>query len=436
MEELAPTARPRAVGSLVASRTVYAYNWYLVGPIQAAIAAGLGVAFAQVSVALWAFLVGVGASQLPAGLASLRWGARTVSLVGVATMSVGAMASALVPHGDFVLFAAARCGVGVGAGLFFSPAIGLIARYYRTGGKGFGIGLFNGAFSAGAGVAVVLTVVLSSDVGWREALFLPGLVMGAATLENVLVLPRLPEPPIPFSTGVRRAREVLASRYLWLLALGLSGFWATNFAVAQYLVPWAQQEAGMSATAAGTLDMVLILMPLLGAPLGGSLAERGGAPTRTLAFCAGLTGLSIALLPFVPHLSSLLLWPLAFAGGTVSGMASGVLYYLGTLDPRGRGENVPLAIGLINAVQVTFGAFLVLGLGYELFGSESTLGYATGWVLFGAITVGLLPLLLGLGRPGGPAARSKDEGREDGDELLKPESSVAGEGVAAPDGPP
>lgn len=391
MSELTPSDRGQAVGSLVASRAVYAYNWYLIGPIQAAVAAGLGVSFGEVSFFLWAFLVGVGIFQIPAGIASLRWGARRVSLAGIAVMSVGAIVSGLTRSPD--VFFAARFVVGVGAALFFSPAIGLIARYYRTGGTGFGIGLFNGAFSMGAGAAVYLTVVLSEVLGWQGALLVAGAGMALVTAENAVVLPALPEPHRPIPEALTQARRVLASRYLWVLALGLTGFWASNFAVAQYLVPWAHTVVGMNRNTAGALDALLILSPLVGGPLGGSLAEHRGNPRRLLFLSALLTGLGIMAFPFLPGLSPLLLWPFAALVGVVSGMVFGVLYYMGTLDPVGKGDNVPLAVGLINSVQVFLGAFLVLGLGYEYFGPQTVGSYTEGWLLFGGLTLIVLPLL-------------------------------------------
>ncbi len=397
MGELTPSARSRAVGSLVAARAVYAYNWYLIGPIQGAIATGLGVSFGEVSIFLWAFLVGVGIFQIPAGLLSLRWGARTCSLVGIAIMSVGAVASGLTTSAS--LFFVARFLVGVGSAFFFSPGIGLIARYYQEGGRGFGIGLFNGAFSLGAGAAVYLTVVLSGILGWQGALLVAGLAMTLVTAESGIVLPRLPEPALALSEAMRRARRVLASRYLWLLALALAGFWAANFAVAQYLVPWAHDEAGMSLGTAGALDALLIICPLFGGPLGGILAEKRASPRGLLAFSAGMTGLSVIALPFVPRISPWLLWPFAVLNGIASGMSFGILYYMGTLDPVGRGENVPLAVGLINGLQVLLGAFIVLGLGYYFFGPQQASSYTEGWLLFGALTIGTLALLLVLPHP-------------------------------------
>lgn len=397
--ELSEPARRRALASLIVARATYAWNWYDVGPIQLAIASGLGVSFGEVSIALWSFLVGVGFFQIPAGILSLSWGARRVSLLGVGLMAAGAIVSALVPI--FWVFVLLRGVVGVGSVCFFSPAIGLIARYYEGGGKGFGIGLYNGAFSLGAGVGVYLSVLLDGLLGWRGALLVAGAAMALVTLESGATLPRLPEPSIRWREGVQVARKVLASRYLWLLALAMAGFWAANFAAAQYIVPWAMTVLGFPAGEAGALGAVLIVSPLLGGPLGGAWAERRRDATGLLALSTVLTGLCWAALPFAPELSDLLVWPLAAAAGIVSGMAFGALYYMGTLDRTARRENVPLAVGLINALQVSLGAFLVLALGLWVFGHGTPAAYLLGWVLLGGMTVATLPLLLGV--RGGPS---------------------------------
>lgn len=392
MTELSPRTRSTAVGSLVSSRAVYAYNWYDVGPIQLAIASGLSVAFGDLSLALWTFLLGVAAFQIPAGTFALRWGARRTTLCGAAVLTAGALASAAAPHFDE--FLVARFVVGVGAALFFSPGIGLIARYYPRSGRGWGIGLFNGAFSIGAAIALYASVVLEQDWGWRASLLTAGVAMLAVSVENFVVLPRLPEPAVPVREALGRTREIASSRYLWCLALALVGFWASNFLAAQYIVPWVVAVHGWAEDPAGVLGAVLIACPFLGAPLGGHLTQRSARPRLLLASATALTGLGFAAFPFLP---SDALWPLVVLDGVASGMGTGGLYYLGSLRARERGEDLPLSVGLINFLQVICGAFIVLVIGFVFFGPETVLQDTEGWLLMAALTIGLLPFLALIG---------------------------------------
>lgn len=395
MPELTRPQRTRAMASLVVSRAVYAYNWYNVGPIQLAIAAGLTVSFDALSWALWVFLVGVACFQLPAGMISLKWGVRSTALAGASLLGAGAVGSALAPSYD--VFLATRFVVGVGAALFFSPGISLVARYYLEGGRGWGIGLFNGAFALGSSISVLATVLLAQAWGWRYALAVAALAMLVATAQSALLLPRLPEVSVPATDALRRTIRVGRSTYLWLLSLALVGFWASNFTAAQYLVPWAESVRGLSPTDAGTLGTLLIALPFVGAPLGGRWIEWSPRPTRVLAFSVILTGAGFAGFPFAPTWA---LVPLAVGDGLAAGVGVGGLYYLGTLDPSLRLSDLPLAVAFINFVQTSLGGFLVLLWGVLLFGRASNASFTDGWLVLAAVTSGMVALLLGVGKPG------------------------------------
>lgn len=397
MEELPARARDRALLSLVGARALYAYNWYNVGPIQLAVAAGLAVSFGTVSEALSLFLVGVGLFQVPAGMLSLRWGARRTSLMGIALMSAAAVASAFAP--SFALFLWTRFLVGLGAALFFSPAIGLVARYYRQGGQGFAIGLYNGAFNLGAGIAVFVAALLSSWIGWRGSLLVGGLMLAAVTVENLVVLPRLPEPAAPYRAIASQTLEVVQGRELWVLGSAFLGFWVAEFAIAQYYVPWAVTVLHLSPAVAGGMDAVLVISSVVGGPLGGWLAERVRHPTGLVALSAAITALCAALLPFAPPWS---LWGLAAVYGTFVGVVFAGIYLMAARLPRLTQEGVPLAVGLVNGIQVTAGSLVVVGLGTTLFGAQD---YTAGFLSLALLTVIFLPLLLARGR-GGPSGIS------------------------------
>ncbi len=387
MEELPAPARDRALLSLVGARALYAYNWYNVGPIQLAVAAGLAVSFGTVSEALSLFLVGVGLFQVPAGMLSLRWGARRTSLLGIALMSVAAVGSAFAP--TFLLFLGSRFLVGLGAALFFSPAIGLVARYYRQGGQGFAIGLYNGAFNLGAGIAVFVAALLSSWIGWRGSLLLGGLLLGAVTVENLLVLPRLPEPTVPYPAIAAQTRAVLKERELWVLGSAFLGFWVAEFAIAQYYVPWAVTVLHLSPAVAGGMDAVLVISSVVGGPLGGWLAERVRHPTRLMALSAGVTALAAAAIPFAPAWT---LWGLSAVYGTFVGVVFAGIYLMAAQLPRISQERIPLAVGLVNGIQVSVGSLVVVGLGTTVFGAQD---YTAGFLALALLTVLPLPLLLG-----------------------------------------
>ncbi|MGA9839067.1 MAG: MFS transporter, partial [Thermoplasmata archaeon] len=162
----------RATWILIALRIGYAYNWFDTGPALPAIGSTFSVGTAELGLLVAAFLVGAGLVQVPAGFLALRFGARTVSIAGVALLAVAGAASAVAPSFDVLL--GLRLAAGVGAALFFSPAIGLVGSLYPAGRRGLPVGTFSSAFSAGAALGIVGTSLLLPLIGWRGSLLAGG----------------------------------------------------------------------------------------------------------------------------------------------------------------------------------------------------------------------------------------------------------------------
>ncbi len=376
---------PWAFASLLIARAIYAYNWYDVGPIQTGLARTFASPPGDLSFALWAFLFAVGAFQIPAGILSLRTSPRTVSLIGVLVLGAGATGSALVTN--LWAFVTLRFVVGIGAALFFSPAMALLTEYYEGERRGLAFGVFNGAFSLGAALAVFLTPVLANHSGDSVALLVGGIAMLAIALENLWVLPPTVKSS-EVSPGAEAISRTLRSPLLWILALSLLGFWAANFAVPQYIVSFAREVRGFTVAQSGGLDAIFVMTALLGSPLGGYLASRTHRARVLLAIGVVLVMLSILALPYLPDI---LLWGDALLFGVTSGYLFGVLYLIPTRYREFDRKTAALSIGLINGIQVIGGSFLVLSGGYVFFGSGNYTGL---WGFFGLVCIAPLVLLL------------------------------------------
>ncbi|MCI4320789.1 MAG: MFS transporter, partial [Thermoplasmata archaeon] len=239
MAELAPGRRAVPSGALFVVRIVYAFNWYNIGAVLPLVATTLRASPAQLAIVLGAFLVGVGIFQVPAGLASVRWGSRRVSLVGVTLFGLASVATAFAPTWE--LLALVRFLGGVGAAFFFSPALSLIASYYPPGERGPVIGFYNGGFSVGGAIGLVGGAALGLAYGWPVARGLGGVALLATTAAAFLLLPpQLPEGSTRDSSAVYAAgRAVLRSRSMWGLSIALTGFWTAIYLVAQDFVDYA-----------------------------------------------------------------------------------------------------------------------------------------------------------------------------------------------------
>jgi MFS transporter, ACDE family, multidrug resistance protein len=398
---LPPDQRTRPAAALFVARVVYAFNWYNVGAVLPLIGTALSASTAELGLVLGLFLLGVGIFQVPAGLAAIRWDAKRVSIAGLAAMSLCCALSALAP--TWTWLALARFGAGVGAAFFFSPALSLIASYYPPGVRGPIVGLYNGGFSVGGAIGLFAGAAAGSAYGWPVTLGVGGIVLGVFTGIAAWALPpeSAPGSRRPVGEVLATGRAVLRSRSIWALSLGLTGFWAAIYIVAQYFVQFAHDvhpQWGIGTAAALSALTVVISFP--GGPVGGWIAERGWDRRWLVGILGVATGGLVLALPFTPLWA---LWPLFAALGVVDGMAFAVLYLIPAYLPESEGEALALGVALINSIQVMIGGGVAIAFGFV----AATHGYLVAWLLSGALCLGLLPLLVFV-RPNRAQRRTAD----------------------------
>jgi MFS family permease len=376
----------RATVVLIALRVGYAYNWFSIGPALPAIGSAFGVGPDAWGLLLAAFLVGAGLLQVPAGFLSRRYGARAVSLAGVALLAVSSVASALAPSFDWLFVL--RLAAGVGAALFFSPAIGLVASLYPPGRRGLPVGTFSSAFSGGAALGIVGSSLLVPALGWRPAVAIGGLALGAIVLIGLALVPRAAGAPSPRRpAGARPLPRSLAYRGAWAVGFAFVGLEGASFATGQFIVPYGVTVEDWSFGLAGIVGMLYVLPSLFGGPVAGPFAERHTNHRTQFLVATLLGGGLLALLPFVGLAG-------AIAIGVVFSFAYGgvyaVMYVLPHFWREVPPDEIPLAIGLFNSVQLAGGAVVSFLFGWIV----SVRSYAVAWeALAGMVALTLVALL-------------------------------------------
>jgi predicted MFS family arabinose efflux permease len=393
---------------LIIMRAAYAYNWFDVGPAFPGIGTTFGVGPSGWGLLLAAFLAGAGVFQVPAGLLGRRYGNRVVSLVGAALLGGFGVLTGIAP--SFLALLLLRAAAGAGAGLFFSPAISLVASLYPHGRRGLAVGGFSSAFSAGAAAGVVVTAVLAPSIGWRASLVLGGVLLCVLTISGVLAVPRVPTAPPPAPSPLPRLPRVTALRYpgVWAIGFAFIGMEGASFATGQFIVPYGEALRAWSSATAGLVGMMFVLPSVIGGPLGGLVAERRPNHRTQLIAATCLGAGAVALIPFAGLAGAFLIGSaFSFSYGVVYAVMYVLPHYWRRLPP----EEVPLAIGTFNAIQLAGGASVSY-----VFGRVVDLAsYGTAWELLAALQVATLIALVALppsdgprGEVGPPAAGGSD----------------------------
>jgi EmrB/QacA subfamily drug resistance transporter len=243
-------------------------------------------------------------------------------------------------------------------------------------------------------LGIVLGVVRGNDHGWTSMTVLPPIVVGALFVAAFLVWEtRAPEPMLPLR--LFRSRGFTMTNIASLLMF--FGMFGSIFLLAQFL----QTVQGYSPLQAGLRTLPWTAMPVIVAPIAGSLSDRiGGRPLLTagLALQAiGLGWLAVMVSPTVPYSA---LVPAFIVSGI--GMSLFFAPVANTVLGSVRREEEGIASGANNAIRELGGVFGIAVLG-AVFSARG--GYTSGaaftsglsaavWVGAAAVAVATVAALL------------------------------------------
>ena len=254
------------------------------------VAAEFGVTEGQSGLAFGLLALSIAAANLVGGAVLGRFGARALMLAGLAATTAGSVVAALAE--DFAVVVAAQVLLGAGAGLYFPAGLQAVPVVAGSGRRGFAMGIYGVAFSAGLTIAAVLGALGAAN-GWRVAFWCAA---GLAAAAFVATLAGSSRP----ADRARPCRCAFPPRR-WL---GLPTVIGAVGAVCQYgaipfLTTFAVAEWGLRAGQAAALLAVGRVLSILAKVLSGASSDRRGpiASAQTTGLVVGATGIAWVLLP-------------------------------------------------------------------------------------------------------------------------------------------
>jgi len=370
------------LGSVLASRAVYTVNWFNISPALPFIASDLSVDLPSLGILTSSFLLGAGIFQVPAGVLSARWGPKNTSQLGMLVLSLSGIGEGISPN--FTALLLSRFLLGVGAALFFSPAIGVLTPLFKQEEEGFVLGLYNAMFNVGGALGLFAWAILISSSNWRVGLVLGGVLGLVLVVIGQLVIPR--DKVVSHKYGSMRL--AFRSRNIWLIALGVIGVWGGIFTTSQLLPTFLQSDRGVQVGEAGLIAAMIMVAAMFGGPLGGRLSDTF---RRRKVFIVGsgyMTALGIALIGVT---STDQLWWLISAIGFMDAIVFSTMYASASQYPEIGHQYAPLAISIMNSAHI-LGSF-----GIPI--AFTFLGFSTGWFFLGGLAAVCLVMLFWLQEP-------------------------------------
>lgn len=335
--ELTAGEERAAVRLLQAASATSSFDRFAVGALLVTLAGDLGETLGAATAAASAYFLCYGLSQPLWGLASDRLGRVRTLRLALALAAVGAVVSALATGLGLLVVARACTGACMAAvvptGLvYIGDAVPLVRRQ-RT------LTDLNAATALGITLATGLGGVLAATVSWRVGFLLPG--VAAATL--VVVLRRLPEPPLAelAQGGVPTVLRARWGRVVLVLAL-VEG--AALLGLLTYFTP-ALESTGWSATSAGAV----VALYGIGLLLASRVVKRLAGRTRPAVFLgSGAAGLAVAYGTVATSRSG---WAVGGAallvGAAWAGMHSTMQTWATEVVPHARATMVSLFAGML-----------------------------------------------------------------------------------------
>ncbi len=378
-----------AVATVLANRLFYSINWFSIPPIFYLISLDLHAQVSGLGLISSAFLVGIGLFQVPGAILASKFGARTMCIIGMVTLSTSALLCAAVS--DIDVIALLRFFSGMGMALFFPPSITLMTKNPRAGAAGFVLGINNAVASLGGGIGLFAWAIIGDSIGWRLSLVLIGGLGLASTVFLFLNVPR-DSPARDFQFRLPDLRRVLLDRWLLLVGGVMLAYNVGNTLVSTFAVVYLHDSLGLSAGFSGAIGSLVVLAGLFSAPVAGHFHNRVARIKLVLA----ASGLAIA---FGVALASLADPEAVVASAVIVGIASGVGYTFGfgtAWNSSGiRGQRA-IALSWVNSIQLLLSfwapylfSFVVVDYGYGL-------AWLTG-SLYTAVFI--FPILFWRGRP-------------------------------------
>lgn len=359
---------------IMASRVIYAIQWFVLAPPIAEIQATFNIPSYLVGWVPLSFFIGAALLQVPSAYISSRLGAKRTLIIGMIVL--GAFTSLAGLSSNLWELLALRAVSGVGAALFFSSAAYALVELNR-GKEGIVMGLYNAFYGVGSLIGL-LWGYMDDLLEWRAATIIAGalaIVMGLMDLYELRGFERRP------TYAIGNIRKSLS------IAIGISGVWGAYYVVSELLPYQVAHLFGYGSFHAGLIAEGLIVASILGGFMTNAFFNKAGDKLRLLIMVTIASSLPLYFMWISNPLVEFLL-------GALSGFFNDMAFSVAYAITATRGGALSLAF--VNFMNMIIGIWL-----QPLFTAVSAYyGYLIGWVVITTVSLLLAAPLINESRIG------------------------------------
>ena len=363
----------------------------MVVPMMSLYALQFSVSGALVGMMVTLFGVGRLVANIPAGMASERWGRKPFMCLGPAIIVVGAFGAALADEFGPLLFW--RFIQGVGSGVYMTVSATVLVQISKVGQRGRIMALYQGGLLFGVGIGPGIGGFLVAWFGFAAPFWAFGIVALIALVIAVFVFEEPPGDTLPQqapNAPQPSLRGLLLSPGFLFLSLINFGVFFTRTASQWVTIPLIGAETfdmpveviGLALTLIATANFVML-------PIVGPVIDRVGS--RFVTICSTVaTAMSLAMIAFAQDITTF--WAALMLMG-IAGAFNGPSVGAALADRMPRGLQGP-AMGVQRAIGDA--GFVVAPVFVGLIYDATTLGHE-GAVWINAILMAVAAALFAFG---------------------------------------
>lgn len=260
----------------------------VLSPVLPSASEDLGFSESRAGIAFGLLAGTIAVANLVGGAVLGRLGPKRLMILALSTTTAGSIVAAVAP--SFEVLLAAQILLGAGAGLYFPAGLRAVPLVAGTGRRGFAMGLYGVAFSAGLTIAALLGTV-GSHLGWQSA-FAASAVLGAAGVIGTIFLQLDAE---RIRTPFRFTRQAVVGLPTYIGAIGS----ICQYGAIPYLTIFAVTEWDLRPGAAAGVLAIGRVISIVAKIVSGAGMDRVGpiVSARRIGLLLTLTGVAWVWMP-------------------------------------------------------------------------------------------------------------------------------------------
>jgi MFS family permease len=226
--------------------------------------------------------------SLPVGIFLQKFGPKSLGLIALACLTLGAALGALSKDPGLLLFSRVIEGSGMGLIAVVAPAA--IAMWFPSEKQGIPIGIWATWVPVGTVTVYALAPAMVAALGWQSVWWL-GAIFSLLILMIYAIFMRLPpwmetaahqKTEASVLSEITLAMKALNHKSIWMLGLVFACFTLTFMGLGTYMPTFLSEVRGYSLSQAAYISSISTVVVLVSAPLAGWISDRIGS--RRLVF--------------------------------------------------------------------------------------------------------------------------------------------------------